>query len=880
MLKSINSLFSKGYTPLVRSALVFLGVACATTVSAQSILEEVVVTAQKREQNLQDVGIAITAFTGEQMKALGIERSFDIATFSPGVHISGNLAGQNTQFSIRGVTQNDFNDIIEAPTAVYLDEGYFAIAQAQTFAVFDIERAEILKGPQGTLFGRNATGGLVQYVSRKPNFEETEGYVDFTYGLFDSDADADHFRVESAVSGPLTENVAGRVALMYNQHDGYLKNNFPNTGANTFTGGAPGPGAGADLGDDDTIGLRGTLMNEYNEDVTFTVSANYARSEIATGPYQSKSTIGIFESAPVVKPVTTAGGGPANFFNFGAGLGVGELINVIDTPANETRLSIIQGTNLDGGCDPADVGFNNLDCFATSPAGRPTPGGDFFGYVDPDGEDFTTSGDFAFEDQGETETWGINGRIEWDINDSVSFTSVTDFKDYNKLLFIDVDSAPANTTANYAGVDATSFTQELRLTGETDRSRWVAGLFYLNIDSDSDNGLKLAPGSVLSPAVTTQLFAIPSSPTLGADLGTDAQLETNSYSIFGQIEYDLTDTLMLTAGLRVMQEEKDYDMTIGVYATTSARTIHRGAFQQVFTPSPIALGVPVPGGVFTPAGGPAFAFSDSTSDTLWTGKIQLDWQANEDLLLYAGVNRGVKAGSFNAPLIGSWVGASVALGDASFIPYDEEILLSYEGGFKSTFFDGTTRFNGSIYYYDYTDYQAFLFTGIGGNVINADAENIGVEFELQTSPFEGFDAMLSMAWFDATVEDVPLRIGSTITRDVDPTYAPEFQFTALARYEWPAFSGMMNITGDISYSDEYFYNIRNFDADKFDSYVKVNLGLGWNSDDGQWNANFKVNNVTDERIGIQGFDLATACGCNEISFQPPRWYGFQVGYNF
>jgi len=132
---------------------------------SQSKLEEVVVTAQKREQNLQDVPIAVTAFTGEQMDAFGVQQSFDIATWTPGVHISGNLAGQNTQFSIRGVTQNDFNDVVEAPNAMYLDEGYIAIAQAQTFAVFDIERVEILKGPQGTLFGRNATGGLVHSVT-------------------------------------------------------------------------------------------------------------------------------------------------------------------------------------------------------------------------------------------------------------------------------------------------------------------------------------------------------------------------------------------------------------------------------------------------------------------------------------------------------------------------------------------------------------------------------------------------------------------------------------------------------------------------------------------------------------------------------------------
>ena len=124
------------------------------SVMAQSLLEEVVVTAQKRDQGLQDVGIAVSAFTGDQLRAFDATDSFDIAAYTPGVHISGNLAGQNTQFTIRGVTQNDFNDIIESPNAVYLDEGYVAIAQAQTFALLDLDRVEILKGPQGTLFGR------------------------------------------------------------------------------------------------------------------------------------------------------------------------------------------------------------------------------------------------------------------------------------------------------------------------------------------------------------------------------------------------------------------------------------------------------------------------------------------------------------------------------------------------------------------------------------------------------------------------------------------------------------------------------------------------------------------------------------------------------
>src|SRR5262245_47169390 len=101
------------YLRRLAPAVACMSVLAAVPAHAQNVLEEVVVSAQKREQNIQDVGISMSAFTGDQLKALGVEQSFDVAAFTPGVHISGNLAGQNTQFTIRGVTQNDFNDIVE-----------------------------------------------------------------------------------------------------------------------------------------------------------------------------------------------------------------------------------------------------------------------------------------------------------------------------------------------------------------------------------------------------------------------------------------------------------------------------------------------------------------------------------------------------------------------------------------------------------------------------------------------------------------------------------------------------------------------------------------------------------------------------------------------
>ncbi|MCG3171549.1 MAG: hypothetical protein CALGDGBN_03171 [Pseudomonadales bacterium] len=766
------------------------------------------------------MGISITSMTGQQMQALGVVDSFDIASFTPGVSLGGSQAGKNTQFTIRGVTQTDFNDVVEAPTAVYLDDGYIAVAQGQTFAVFDIARVEILKGPQGTLFGRNATGGLIHYISNKPSLEGPEGYVDVKLGRFDTPAHANDRQVQAAASTPLSDTVAVRAAINYNDQDAYLKNLYP-YGTSSVSGTGSAPDAGADLGDDKTLAGRLSLAWQASDCVDVALSANYADSDFATGPYQSKPVIGVYNGVN----------------------GGGELINVIDVAPGETRQSIA-ADGSDNGRDLADLGF------LVDAGPRPVPGGDFFGYIDPDGDDFKTSSDYAFDGNSELETKGLNARVDWEISEDLTLTWVSDWKDYEKLMFLDVDAAPVNQLSNYAGVDGNSVTQELRLNGTADRMRWVAGLYYLNIDVESMNGLKAPNNNILAGPVLNDIFGLPPA----VDIGVDAQMETDSYSLFGQVEYDLSDQWTLIAGLRGMREDKDYHMTNGFYLSTSSREIHQGGY----------------------LGGPIANYRDDSSDNLWTGKVQLDWKPTDDLLVYAGVNRGVKAGSYNAPLVGGYFAA----GGDSALPYDEEILLSYEGGFKATFMDGLARLNGAVFYYDYQDYQAFLFTGVGGVVINRDAENIGAEFDLQISPAEGWDIMLGGSWYDAEVQDVPLVIGSSTTIDVKPTYAPEYQAFGLVRYEWSALSGTMAVQADFNYSDEFYYNLRNFDADKFDSYTVFNARISWLSAEENWELALAARNFTDERAGLMGYDLSNLCGCNETSFRDPRWYGVNVRYSF
>ncbi|RMF17538.1 MAG: TonB-dependent receptor, partial [Alphaproteobacteria bacterium] len=520
-----------------------------------------------------------------------------------------------------------------------------------------------------------------------------------------------------------------------------------------------------------------------------------------------------------------------------------ELINVTDVAPDETRATIGPG-GIDLGTDlDNDALFGIGDTPGSEFFGRFAAGGDFFGYIDPDGKGWRFSGDFAFKDQGFTRTWGVDGRIVWELSPDITLTSVTDFKSYDKLLFIDVDAAPVNQSANYAGVDATSVTQEVRLNGTSGRLTWVAGLYYLNIDDDADNGLKFPQGSV-----------VPGAPF---DLGVDARLKTNSYSGFVHLQYDVTDTLDFVLGARLIQEKKNYFFQQAIYFTQSSFQIHQG--------TPILIG-PVFG-----AGGPE-PFTAKTSDTLWAGVARIEYKPTDAFMWWASVKRGVKAGSFNAQLAG---GIPVP---NSAIPYRPEVLYSYETGIKSDVLNGLARFNANVFYYDYNDYQSFLFTGVSGVVINADAKYKGAEAEFVVSPVDGLDIRLAGSWIDATVKDVPLRVGGPIIRDVRPNYTPKWQFQSMIAYEWPAFGGLMRVLAEGNYSSNFFYNLRNFDADKFDGYFLLNTRIGWTTEDDRWEVAFRIRNLTQEKAGVQGFDLATLCGCNEISFRPPRWFGLEVRY--
>ena len=183
---------------------------------AGAVLEEITVTAQKREQSLQSVGTSITALDAAALSKLGLSDVTSLASQTPGMQFN-QFSPTITVYNLRGVSQNDFSDHQEAPVAVYSDDAYIASMGALAGAMYDLARVEVLRGPQGTLFGRNATGGLIHYISEKPRFDN-DGFVTVTGGNFDT------WNSEGALNAALTDNLAARVSFATERHDGYVNN--------------------------------------------------------------------------------------------------------------------------------------------------------------------------------------------------------------------------------------------------------------------------------------------------------------------------------------------------------------------------------------------------------------------------------------------------------------------------------------------------------------------------------------------------------------------------------------------------------------------------------------------------------------------------------
>lgn len=785
-------------------------------------LEEVTVTAQRREQSLQDVGISVTAFTDNQIHELGFVNTTDVVAMTPGLNYTiPNSDASVINFFLRGVGLNDFADAQENPVAVYMDDVYKPAMGGLHAQLFDMERIEVLRGPQGALFGRNTTGGVVHFISKRPT-SETEGYVDLMYGDFNQ------FKAEGVLNGG-SESVMGRLSLAMNQHDGFVKNRFM---PNDF---APNPAP--DYNKMDSVAVRAQVLFAPSENFEALLAVQYSKNDGTVGAWQHQAT----------RP------GTSDSFE-----------------DSDLDVSMALGPDqMNPWCDA--FGFAQF-----------SPGTDCLGFlgdilgvsevgIDPDGDPW--AGNYDRNGAVETENQSIAATLTWDIGE-MQLTSITSISNVERLQEEDTDMGPLPILAPTFASETDTFTQEIRLSSGDGPVRWLTGVYYFDNEVEGRYDLD-----------TTQILEF-------VFLDTDYKQKTTSWQVFGQVEFDFSHDWTFIAGLRYTDETKEMDYqdidtfgTIGFCSTTGECDVPA---------TPISPWRPTADHAVLFNKGSVGSLAEHNEEYL-TGKIELDYKVNDDLMWYGSFSQGAKSPGFNSGFIDTTglfaANIVVPAGDplcsqmpfenevaCTDLPFKKEELRALEVGVKSTLMNGAARFNAAAFYYDYSDMQVFAFQFFNQVIFNADAEIYGAEFEFQASPTEGLDFQIGISLLDATVKDVPNRASPGV-QDRTPVSAPDVTLNALVRYEWPAFNGRMAVQAWGNYQGETYFDILNHPVSRENGYTVVNFRASFFSEN-NWELYAFVNNAFEEEYKTYTFDFTIPFGFNQQAFGAPRWWGIGFRYGW
>ena len=725
----------------VQSQVITEGVAQAP--QDEGVFEEIVVTAQKREERLQDVGISITALSGEALETLGLDNMQEISQQVPGLQVS-TWTPAFTTFNLRGVSQNNFQDNLEAPVAVYVDEVYIASMNAIGLQMFDMERVEVLRGPQGTLFGRNATGGLIHFLTNDADETRLNGYAEGTIAEFGT------YSMEGAIGGQVAAGIRARVAGRWETSNGYLKAGF-NPGLGREARGRTSQGANG-------YAIRGNVQVDLGPETLLSLTGAFSKDDDApTGQY----VVRFAEADP------------------------------------ETGLGI----------NPSD----------------PITGSVWKHASDED----------TFFDR---EVASATARLTSRLSDDVDLTYVGNYTSMDKFYIEDAAGGlfffPFETIADYK-----QWSQELRFSGEATAFRWQAGVYYLDMDFD---GIFAASGPAITGSPEGRIEGLTS-------------LDAKNWSIFGQAEYDFTPQLTGIVGLRWSQDDKKIK-----FQTLSFNMDDQG----------IPSGSVLFDYADEIAANPEFEGDNKIDYGDVAARVQLNYKPNDDLLLFASYNRGIKGGNWSPS-------PSVQIEN---FRHDNEVLHSYELGVKSSL-GGGTRLNATAFYYNYQDYQAFALTGLQPQVTNSDATVWGGEVELFARPMRNLDVAVGAAYLHSKVDFVPAVFPGSGTRDAELPQAPNLTINALARYAVPLSFGEVAFQVDGRYSGEHFLEGTNSEVSFQEGYAVANASVSLTSADERWQASLWVKNFTNTEYLIYNLDLGLV-GFTEQMYAPPRQFGATLRFGF
>ena len=837
-----QNILSRLLIPITGFTAIALGLTSVPSFAAE--IEEILVSARKRSESLQEVPIAITAFTENTIQQAGIERPNDFISLMPNVTMVDTANVGDTQVSIRGIVST--RDA-ESTFAYVVDGVLNTNPNAFNEELVDIQQIEVLKGPQGALYGRNAVAGAILVTTRLPG-DEAAGTIKIGLGSQGTK------RLTGIYSSPLSEDLSGSISFSHREQDGHYSNAL--TGDNSV-----------DFLEDDTARVR--LVWDASDVLSFDFKAGV--SKVSAGAIN-------FNAAFAIPAFVTNFGSPT----FNSNVNDNEFIYAFNVPGENEQDTTDLSLKMDLATPFADVTanitYNDLEEYLLSDGTSAT----FYGY--------------ELTAQCQTDRATLNSFTRTDLFGEP-------FQPFGVL--------PPGAANDFAGVygpytptscdgyqyqerNQNDLSAEIRFTSLQDSElRWVAGAYTTKIDRE----VVVAYGADQGLGFLRQPYVDPTGPN-PTDLLFWDDFETEVYALFGQLEYDISDDLELAFALRYDREDRSVDNQV---PNVTASGLNINTLDAAFAPGPIN-----PALATNPTGIP----NRSKTFSQVQPKLTLAWSPREDMNWYGSYGVGFRSGGFNSlgssDLLNFWfnegfggagenVGAGLTIEDQ----YDKEVSTNLELGFKSTLLDNRLTFNAAIFNTQVDDNQFFeFFAGPFGllRVVTTieEIEIRGFEADFNWIAADNLSIFGGIGLLDSEIKqniNRPLSVGNSVPQAPEETFnlgasldiplGGDKMFFARADWQYVGETWFHTLQGEQTPTiwQEFFGPglLQDFTNSERDAYDTLNLRMGVEAE--SWTLTAWGRNVTDERY-LEEIIPAPEFGGSFNHQSAGASYGLDLSYNF
>ena len=825
---------------IAATALVVSAVAGAQSDRSLGTLEEIVVTGTKRDAAAQDVPIAISAVTADTLSRSQFNDVRALRQLAPGLVLSNSPGFNSTGGGMRGTGTNLILVTQDAPVSFLVDDFALSHISSQFINMFDVEQIEVYRGPQGTLFGKNATGGVISVTSKKPVLGELSAETDLALGQYSSSGGANYGSVKGALNVPLGDTLALRVAAIFDYDDGYYRDskftatfpeNVPLWNALGIPAGTPLPpeinpnvtGTGDHLGGKEVLAVKTKLLWKPTDDVSAYLIYEYLRDRSDSPPSVNESL-----ETDLFSQLGFPGIGPG------------------DNPYN---------TLLDHNDDILDMNKGHR--------------------VDTD---------------------GLYLNLDWDLGHGL-VKSITGWRQekqkfpsaYTGEAFLNLHDAARN-------LERETFQQEFRYVSQFDGPfNFVAGANYFRDELEFVTFFSLGFLSLLpTPDPTTGTFITPEGfISLDTRELSDYQMhgaeqKRDEYGLYLDGTYEIDERWSVTAGVRFTSDKKEFFRYVeggalcNQFTEAADQVIVNGECRDVRSNRISRVGL-----TSDQWNGSAMPFSQFgtvlNTDKTWeetTYRLVLSYKPVVDQMIYLSYATGFLSGGF-----------SEGCYTVSRCPYDPETVKNLELGYKSDLLDSTLRLNAAVFYTTYEDLQraasAPVTTAAGDDAQEAitintgESELWGLDLEATWVPLTNLRLVAALNLLDHqyTKGILPDLVGGGTgvdLRQFDIPYSPELKASLSAQYEIPLSAASVILSGSVNYQEEAETEVFNRRNTQMEERTLVDLGVTYQRD--RWALTAFVANATDEEYRVAALPVAGLW--TFTNYGAPRSFGLKMRYSF